>query len=411
LQGRRTWLQLLCVTLARTRCSSAAFPASCDAIRIGLPPPQAERFRSTLADALVQFSPDHRLRLAALHSPLLPSREPKPARTGAISISSASSPRCRLISSAAFPLMASDVLHARLYCPLGRFALNRRAAASLHPHARLQAAAGPELCSSVHVASHVPQLLHTRVSLFPCRSTPSRQYYAAPPPRSRAFAPSPAAVSLSCISTPVHIQRLGPLASAPAVPCPPPAPRPSRPRSTHRRAPSRATCSCPAPAPASACPRARAACQRPTHASSARLAASPPTSALRQPSPKSVLSHRHSPAVALAHAAAEPSRPALLGRASARRWPASARLLSPPPPPRSPPAPARVPRASARSPGPASPAHRRSPSAPHCRELLLPELKEGRGKAGVDKNGVRLVGKKIRAPGIREQWRRMNRFP
>jgi hypothetical protein len=49
------------------------FPASCDDIRIGLPPPRAERFRTTLADALVQFSPDLRLRLAALHSPLLPS--------------------------------------------------------------------------------------------------------------------------------------------------------------------------------------------------------------------------------------------------------------------------------------------------------------------------------------------------
>jgi hypothetical protein len=34
------------------------------------------------------------------------------------------------------------------------------------------------------------------VSLYPCRSTPSCQYYAAPPPRSRAFAPSLAAASL-----------------------------------------------------------------------------------------------------------------------------------------------------------------------------------------------------------------------
>jgi hypothetical protein len=89
--GRRTWLQLLCVTLARTRCSSAAFSASCDAIRIGLPPPRAERFRSTLADALAQFSPDLRLHLAVPHSPPLSPREPKSARTGAISISSAQS--------------------------------------------------------------------------------------------------------------------------------------------------------------------------------------------------------------------------------------------------------------------------------------------------------------------------------
>jgi hypothetical protein len=37
-------------------------------------------------------------------------------------------------------------------------------------------------------------------------------------------------------------------------------------------------------------------------------------------------------------------------------------------------------------------------------------LRRERGKAGVDKNGVRPVGKKIRAPGIREQRRRMNRF-
>jgi hypothetical protein len=46
--------------------------------------------------------------------------------------------------------------------------------------------------------------------LFPYRSTPSRQYYAAPPPRSRAFAPSPAAASLSCISTPVHLHAAPP---------------------------------------------------------------------------------------------------------------------------------------------------------------------------------------------------------
>jgi hypothetical protein len=106
----------------------------------------------------------------------------RPARTGAISISSASSPQCRLTSSAAFPLTASDVLPARLYCLLGGFAPNRRAAASPHPRARLHAAASPELRSSTRLASHVPQLLHTGASLFLCRSTPSRQYYAVPPP-------------------------------------------------------------------------------------------------------------------------------------------------------------------------------------------------------------------------------------
>jgi hypothetical protein len=131
LQGRRTWLQLLCVTLACTRCSSTAFSSSCDAIRIGLPPPRAECFCSILADVLVQFSPDLRLRLAVPHSPLLPPREPKPAHTGAISISSVSNPQCRLISSAAFPLTASDVLHGRLCCSLGGSACSRRIATPL----------------------------------------------------------------------------------------------------------------------------------------------------------------------------------------------------------------------------------------------------------------------------------------
>jgi hypothetical protein len=126
LQGCRTWLQHLCVTLACTRCSSASFSASCDAIQIGLPLPRAECFCSILADALVQFIPDFRLRLAVPHSPLLPPREPKPAHTGAISISSASSPQCCLISFAAFPLTVSDILHARLYYSLGGSACSRR---------------------------------------------------------------------------------------------------------------------------------------------------------------------------------------------------------------------------------------------------------------------------------------------
>jgi hypothetical protein len=149
LQGRRTWLQLLCVTHACTRCSSASFSASCDAIRIGLLLPRAECFCSILADALVQFNPDLRLRLAVPHSPLLPPREPKPAHTRAISISSASSPQCRLISFAAFPLTASDVLHVRPNCSLGGSACSRRITTPLTSRA-----------TSLHiVALHAVQLL------------------------------------------------------------------------------------------------------------------------------------------------------------------------------------------------------------------------------------------------------------
>jgi hypothetical protein len=149
LQGRRTWLQHLCVTLACTRCSSASFSASCDAIRIGLPLPRAECFCSILADALVQFSPDLRLRLAVPHSPLLPPREPKPAHIGAISISFASSPQCCLISFAAFPLTVSDILHARLYCSLGGSACSRHITTPLASRA-----------TSLHIVTlHAVQLL------------------------------------------------------------------------------------------------------------------------------------------------------------------------------------------------------------------------------------------------------------
>jgi hypothetical protein len=148
LQGRRIWLQPLCASLAHTRCSSVT-SICCDAIRIGLPPPPVERFRSTLADALVQFSPDLHLRFAVPHSPLLPPREPKPAHTGAISISSASSPQCRLISFAAFPLTVSNVLHARLYCSLGGSACSRRITTPLASRA-----------TSLHIVTlHAVQLL------------------------------------------------------------------------------------------------------------------------------------------------------------------------------------------------------------------------------------------------------------
>jgi hypothetical protein len=67
-------------------------------------------------------------------------------------------------------------------------------------------------CRGLALAPHAPQLRATQTA---CAGSPP------------------------CISTLVHIQRLGPLASAPAEPRPPPAPRPSHPRSTHRRAPSR----------------------------------------------------------------------------------------------------------------------------------------------------------------------------
>jgi hypothetical protein len=62
------------------------------------------------------------------HSTLLPPRKPKPARIGALSVSSTSSSQCRLIPSTAFSLTAFDVFYVRLYCPLGGSAPNRRAA-------------------------------------------------------------------------------------------------------------------------------------------------------------------------------------------------------------------------------------------------------------------------------------------
>jgi hypothetical protein len=92
------------------------------------------------------------------HSPLLPPREPKPAHTGAISTSSASSPQCRLISFAAFPLTASDVLHARLYCSLGGSACSRRIATPLASRA-----------TSLHiVALNAVQLLLRFLLSNPC---------------------------------------------------------------------------------------------------------------------------------------------------------------------------------------------------------------------------------------------------
>jgi hypothetical protein len=96
-QGRRAWPQPLCATPACTRCSSAALSACCDATRVGLPPPPAERSRSTgpwLARAWPIVSCTHALAetsrascrsCAKSHSPPLPSRKMKPARTGAIS--------------------------------------------------------------------------------------------------------------------------------------------------------------------------------------------------------------------------------------------------------------------------------------------------------------------------------------
>jgi hypothetical protein len=47
----------------------------------------------------------------------------------ATSKTSTSSPQCRLTSSVVFSSTASDVLHARLYSPLGGSAPNRRAVA------------------------------------------------------------------------------------------------------------------------------------------------------------------------------------------------------------------------------------------------------------------------------------------
>jgi hypothetical protein len=130
-----------------------------------------------------------------------------------------SSSRCRLTSFTAFFSTVSDVLHARLYCPLGGSASNRRAAASPHPRARLHAAADPELRSSARVASHVPQLLHTGATLFPCRSTPSRQYCAAPPPafaRLRAIGCRGLALAPHAPCAPCQLTPSAPLARAAA---------------------------------------------------------------------------------------------------------------------------------------------------------------------------------------------------
>jgi hypothetical protein len=96
---------------------------------------------------------------------------------------------------------------------------NRRAAASPHPRARLHAIAGPELRSSARVASHVPQLLHTGASLFPCRSTPSHQYCAAPPPtfvRLRAIACRGLALAPHAPRAPCQLTPSAPLARAAA---------------------------------------------------------------------------------------------------------------------------------------------------------------------------------------------------
>jgi hypothetical protein len=104
---------------------------------------------------------------------------------------------------------------------------------------------------SVHAE---PPVIRRTSSAFAClRAIACRGLALAPHAPQLRATQTTCAGSLPCISTPVHIQRLGPFVSAPAEPRPPPAPRPSRPRSTHRRAPSRATCSCPVPAPASAC--------------------------------------------------------------------------------------------------------------------------------------------------------------
>jgi hypothetical protein len=150
-----------------------------------------------------------------LHSPLLPPREPKPAHTGAISISSASSPQCRLISFAAFPLAVFDVRHARLYCSLGGSACIRRIttplasrATSLHIvalHAvplllRFQL---PNLCSP-GLAALLPRS-HRRVRATWAYSCPGRAYSRARQPRlqrpPRALRSTPAhATGFHCVT-------------------------------------------------------------------------------------------------------------------------------------------------------------------------------------------------------------------
>jgi hypothetical protein len=73
----------------------------------------------------------HGQNASAPYLPPLPPRESKSVRTGAISISSASSPQCHLTSSAASSSTIPDVLHARLYCSLGRSTCSRLIATSL----------------------------------------------------------------------------------------------------------------------------------------------------------------------------------------------------------------------------------------------------------------------------------------
>jgi hypothetical protein len=233
LQGRRTWLQLLCVTLARTRCSSAAFSASCDAIRIGLPPPRAERFRSTLADALAQISPDLRLRLAAPHSP--PSASPR---------TEARSHRGHL-----HILREQSTMPLDLNCYFPFNSLRRSPRATLLPPGRVRPE--PSRCNistSVHASArcrrsrvplqrprHVARVaaLHTGVSLFPCRSTPSRQYYVTPPP---AFACLRAiacrGLALAPHAPQLHASQAAPAPDEPLARTPPTAPpAPSAPAS------------------------------------------------------------------------------------------------------------------------------------------------------------------------------------
>jgi hypothetical protein len=117
----------------------------------------------------------------------------RPARTGAISISSTSSLQCCLISFAAFPLTVSDVLHTRLYCSLGGSACSRRittplASRATSLHIIALHAVQPLLCfqlpnpCSPDLAASLPRS-HTRVRATWAYSCPGRATRACRQPR------------------------------------------------------------------------------------------------------------------------------------------------------------------------------------------------------------------------------------
>jgi hypothetical protein len=188
-------------------------------------------------DALVQFSPDFRLCLAVPHSPLLPPREPKLAHIGAISISSASSPQCRLISFVAFPLTVSDVLHARLYCSLGGSTCSRRIATplasratslpivALHAVQLLLRFQLPNPCSP-GLAASLPRS-HTRVRAtwaYSCPSQATRARAPTAPPAPSAHAPLNTCTRYRLplrYRAYARATRSAPLAFAPALPAVP----------------------------------------------------------------------------------------------------------------------------------------------------------------------------------------------